>query len=656
MKKFIAALFVFLALFSVCNAKIEPRLSSKLNVLSSSEEISVIVYMKDGAPLSSLSGTRKDRIASMKRFSEISQAGVRSFLETKKQKVKNIAYQKFWSFNGLALKAPKEVIEEIASRDDVEKITENKTFRLPPRPAENLSTMSLSHLSSSVEDNIALIKADKVWDDLGFRGTGIKVGIADTGVLASHPDLTGKVSLQATFNSLGTQISSTANDTDGHGTHVAGIIAGGNSSGKYIGAAPASDLIVAKVFDDSGTATFAQVVGGVEWTITNGAKVVNLSLGSDAIGIADELWKDMVDNWDSVAKVLIVAAIGNEGPSSGTTTSPGNTPSALGVGAVLLSDDIWSGSSRGPISWSGTSYTKPDISAPGVSIKSSYIDSDQYEYMSGTSMACPHTTAVAALMLEANSSLEPSTIRTIIRNTAYRRGDTSYPNNNYGSGRIDALSAVTAATANDTTPPTIETPSHTAAGFKTDITVSAVIADDYTNSPSATLYFKNDTCVWQNSPMTKEAGTNNFNGVIPAASVISNIDYFIQATDGAGNTSRSPSGAPGDTHQIETSTTTNVVLSGLQTCPNPFAAGRETATFFYELSKPAQITVRIMNMRGETVKVILQSGSFGTNSFSWNGVLEDGRIASNGVYIYQVVAKDIEGSSTAAKGKLVVLK
>ena len=655
MKKLLAAFFVFFVLFSVCQAKISPQLFSRLNALSSSEEISVIVYMKDKVVISSLSGNRKNKISALERFSERSQRGINDLVEKKRPRGKKIAYKRFWTFNGFALTAPKEVIEEIAVRDDVEKVVLNKTLSLPPSPKESASLSSAHPMSSSVEDNIALIRADKVWDDLSFTGSGVKVGIADSGALATHPDLSGKISLQATFNSIGTQTSTDAPDTseDGHGTHVAGLIAGGNASGKYIGAAPGSDLLIAKVFD-SGSATFAQVIGGVQWLIDNEAKIVNLSLGSDSVGIADPYWKANVDTWDSLG-ILIVAAIGNKGPAAETTISPGNTPNALGIGNVASSDNIYSGSSRGPISWSGTDYTKPDIAAPGVSIKSACNDG-AYAYMTGTSMACPHATAVAALMLQANPTLETSTIRTIIKNTAYKRDEISYPNNDYGAGRLDAFAAVTAAAANDTTPPTIETPSYTAATFGENITVSAVITDNYTGTPPSVLSYKNDTQVWKNTPMTKESGSSLYNGVIPAEDVLSNIDYYIQATDGAGNVSRSPSGAPADTHQIETAQTTSVIISGLQTCPNPFAAGKENATFFFELSKPAQTTVRIMNLRGETVKVIIISGTFGTNSFTWDGIFEDGRIASNGVFIYRVIARDIEGSSASAKGKIIVLK
>jgi subtilisin family serine protease len=646
MKKFAAALFVFLGLFSISHAKIEPQLMSRLDTLSSSEEISVIVFMKEKPSISALSGNRRDRLPALTSFSERSQRGINDWLDKKKKVDKKVAFKRFWTFNGFALRAPKEVIEEIAARDDVEKIISDKVLRLPPRPAESLSVMSLRPLSSSVEDNIALIKADKVWGDLSFTGSGVKVGIADSGVLATHPDLSGKISLQATFNSLGNKISDTAVDTDGHGTHVAGIVAGGNASGKYIGVAPEADLLIARVFD-SGSATFSQVIGGIEWLIDNDAKIVNLSLGSDSVGIADPDWEANVDTWDSLG-ILIVSAIGNHGPGAGTTTSPGNTPKALGIGNVNSADDIYSGSSRGPISWSGTPYTKPDISAPGVLIKSAYIDGG-YEYMTGTSMACPHVSAVAALMLQADPTLAPATLRGIIESTAYRRNDVDYKSNDYGWGRVDALTAVGAVAA----PSTIETPAYSPspARYKEAISVSAVITNAYSDSLSTVLIYRNDTRVWKNTPMSKEAGSSRYSGVIPAEDALSNIDYYIRA-----NASFSPSNAPADTHKIEIEPAASLSLSGLQTVPNPFAAGRESATFFYELSKAGQVTVRIINLRGETVKILSQSGSFGTNSFEWNGILEDGTVASNGVYIYQVIARDIDGSSAVATGKMIVLK
>lgn len=652
MKKFIAAFFIFLALYSLSHAKIEPQLSSKLGTLIGSEEISVIVFMKEKPAISALSGTRGDKISTLNRFSERSQRGISEALTRKKQRNKKISFNRFWTFNGLGLTAPKDVIEEIAARDDVEKIVLNRIFRLPPRPKETTRLSSIKPLSATVEDNIAQIRADKVWDELGFRGNGVKVGIADTGVLSTHSDLTGKVLLEATFDlSTGSKTSDTATDNDGHGTHVAGIVAGGNNSGKYIGTAPDAKLLVAKVFNNDAepTASYASVSSGVEWLITNEADIVNLSLG-DSSEDSYDFFRGLVDIWDSDLNTLIVGAIGNDGPGSATTNSPGNAPKTLGIGAVDNSDDIASFSSRGPVSWSSVSL-KPDVCAPGVLIMSSY-NNGGYKTISGTSMACPHAAGVAALMLEANPTLTPSDIRERLKNTAFRKDEVDYHSNSYGWGRIDALAALSSV------PPTIETPSYTPipARFAENIVVSANILFSVSDASSSVLHYRNDTGAWLNSPMTKEAGSTLYKGIVPAADAISSLDFYIVATDGVGVWSRSPSGAPADTHIIVIEPASNLSLSGLQTVPNPFAAGRESATFFYELSKAGQATVRIMNLRGETVKVISQSGSFGTNSFEWNGILEDGSIASNGVYIYQVIARDIEGSSAVATGKMIVLK
>ncbi len=666
MKKFIVAFFVFLGLFSFSYAKIEPQLMSRLDTLSSSEEISVIVFMKEKPGVSALSGTRGDKISTLNRFSERSQRGISEALTRKKQRDKKISFNRFWTFNGLGLKAPRDVIEEIAARDDVEKVVLNRIFRLPPRPKDMPGFSSIKPLSTAVEDNIAQIRAEKVWDELGFTGSGIKVGIADTGIRSTHVDLSGKIILQATFDLDGNIIdAASAPDNDGHGTHVAGIVAGGNASGKYTGVAPSASLLIAKVFNNNPipSASHLSIAAGGEWLITNGAGIINLSLGGTA-GTADLTFKALVDIWDQDLDTLVVAAIGNDGPNSGTTSSPGNVPNALGIGSVDSIDNIYDGppglnegSSRGPIFWSSIEYTKPDVCAPGVSILSTFNNSDtSYGIGTGTSMACPHAAGVAALMLQANPSLDNSSIKTILKNTAYRKDGVSYENNDYGWGRIDAFNAVTAAIAGDTVPPTIEAPTNIGNSFKQDITVLSNITDNYSGAPEANLFFRNDTLVWRSAPMTKESGSSLYRGVIGASDVISDIEYYIQAADSAGNTSRSPSGAPGDIHAISVQQTTSMLLSGLQTVPNPFAAGRESATFFYELSKAGQVTVKIMNLRGETVKIISQSGSFGTNSFEWNGILEDGSIASNGVYIYQVIARDIEGSSAVATGKMIVLK
>ncbi len=654
MKNKLVALFIlFSVLFVLGNSKYEPELEKQLKSFSSSDEISAIFFLKDKPIKPPHLKMLSENINFLNSYSERSQVFVADFVKEKQKQGKKIDYKRYWIFNGFSVKAKKEIIEELSKNENIAKVFLNRRFKVPPTIRERAPKNKISPLSTlSVEDNIALIRADKVWD-LGYDGSGIKVGIADTGVLATHKDLLGKIILQATFDNSGNKISDSAVDNDGHGSHVAGIIAGGNNSGKYIGVAPKTSLLIAKVFNPE--ATYDSVTAGVQYLITNGAKIINLSLGSDE-NYADPVMETLVENAESL-NVLIVSAIGNYGPSSASTTSPGNVPKAVGVGATDNSGEIASLSSRGPIIWSGTTYIKPDIVAPGLSIKScDYLDPNDYEIMSGTSMACPHVAGVISLMIQANPALSIQNLKNIIKNSSIKKDGVSYPNNTYGYGLIDALNAVLSAKQGDIIPPTIESVSSSGNKYKQPITISSKITDNFSSSLETTILYKNDTLVWKNSPLTKEATSNYYSGQIDGNDVISNISYYIRAKDESGNESRYPSNAPNDTIQISVEEGTETIISNPTSVPNPFSAGKENTTFFYELSKPAQVFLKIFNINGEVVKSISVNGNFGTNTLTWDGTLEDGSIAANGIYIYIITAKGIDGSSSSTKGKMIVLK
>ena len=179
-------------------------------------------------------------------------------------------------------------------------------------------------------------------------------------------------------------------------------------------------------------------------TTNDGADVVNNSWGwvSDSPNMYDPI-KDALNAWIA-ANIVPVFAIGNDGPSPRTTSSPGDYPMALGVGATDSNDNIADFSSRGPVFWEGIGeIIKPDVSAPGVSVYSSVPWG--YEYWSGTSMASPHVAGTVALMISyARSqgiSLSVDTIKQLLKATAVDLGQ-SGPDNDYGWGRIDAFAAL----------------------------------------------------------------------------------------------------------------------------------------------------------------------------------------------------------------------
>ncbi len=256
----------------------------------------------------------------------------------------------------------------------------------------------------------------------GILGESVRVGIIDTGIDANHPDLAGKVIGFRDFSGKG---KTQPYDDEGHGTHVAGTIAGGNSSGTYIGVAPNVKLIVAKAFDSEGHSSDDHLIRAMQWMTdpdgnpaTNDyPQVINNSWGSDMtygnIDPEDTIFCQITETWMNMG-IVPVASSGNEGPGARTISVPGACPSVIAVGAVDENDNVASFSSRGSAKWASTDYIKPDISAPGNKITSSY-PGGKYATMSGTSMAAPHVTGAIALILQANpTSIPRDTRRTLI--------------------------------------------------------------------------------------------------------------------------------------------------------------------------------------------------------------------------------------------------
>ena len=233
-------------------------------------------------------------------------------------------------------------------------------------------------------DAAATIGARWIARSLGFDGTGVGVATIDSGVAAWHDDLEGRVAHFADFVNSQTA----PYDDYGHGTHVAGIIAGSgrDSDGARRGIAPGAHLVVLKALDVSGNGYTSNVIAAIDYAIANRAayniRVINLSV---AAGVYESYLKDpltLAARRAVDAGIVVVAAAGNHGrgadgdPQYGGIASPGNAPWVLTVGAAHdhrhrrdRRDDIVAGfSSRGPAAIDGSA--KPDLVAPGVGIES----------------------------------------------------------------------------------------------------------------------------------------------------------------------------------------------------------------------------------------------------------------------------------------------
>jgi serine protease AprX len=244
----------------------------------------------------------------------------------------------------------------------------------------------------------------KDMNDDGYDGEGIVVGIVDSGIDLSHPDL-DHINITAWKD----YVNGRANpyDDNGHGTHIAGIIA---AQGEIDGIAPKVKLIVVKAISGSGSGTDSDVADGIRFAVDNGADVICLSLGGRArfLNLGDDTASACEDAIDE--GVFVVAAAGNDGEDDdGDVASPATVNDVIAVGAIDENKNIASFSSEGENDGSlipprpprFDPDRKPEMVAPGVEIVSTWIN-DEYRFGSGTSQATAFVAGGVALLLDAN--------------------------------------------------------------------------------------------------------------------------------------------------------------------------------------------------------------------------------------------------------------
>lgn len=288
-------------------------------------------------------------------------------------------------------------------------------------------------VEKSLDVSVPQIGAPSAWE-AGFDGTGVRVAVLDTGVDADHPDLDGKVVAEANFSDA-----PTADDIDGHGTHVASTIAGSGaaSDGQNRGVAPGAEILNGKVLDDFGGGSDSSVLAGMEWAVAQGADVINMSLGAGPTDGTDPLSMAVNELTESSGALFVIAA-GNSGPVSVST--PGTADLALTVGAVDDGDQLADFSSTGPRS--GDYAIKPEITAPGVDIDAAEAGGSGYVELSGTSMATPHIAGAAAILAQANPEWAAGELKAALVSSARPNPDlTVYQQ---GGGRVDIMAALSA--------------------------------------------------------------------------------------------------------------------------------------------------------------------------------------------------------------------
>jgi subtilisin family serine protease len=331
-------------------------------------------------------------------------------------------------FSGVQMEIPRKFIPYISSLDYVKKIHLDNEIRI------------------FLDESVPLVKADKVWTNLSNKGKGIKISIIDTGIDYLHEALGS--GFGTSYKVIGgydfINMDDDPMDDNGHGTHVAGIVAANSSTLK--GVAPEASLVACKVLDATGHGSMSSIIQAIEYSIdpnddgdySDAVDVINMSLGG--AGTPEDPVSTAVNNASSIGVVVCVAA-GNDGTMGFYTIgSPACAEKAITVGNSSKSKTLHSTSSKGPSAY--IFFIKPDVLAPGTNIKSCLLSGGTI-LLSGTSMASPHLAGICALLKKEHPEWTPDEIKSAIKTTAEVL---SYEPMEQGSGFVDAYKAISART------------------------------------------------------------------------------------------------------------------------------------------------------------------------------------------------------------------
>jgi hypothetical protein len=465
--------------------KIESELQDELQLKSDGDLIKISIIMEaqyDQFVLRSKANNYRAKEAKrtfvvneLKYFAQESQREVMSFLNhfVQNNSVSNVT--SFWIFNGITCSATREVIEELSYMDGVLIIGFDREHTCIFEDANPRSTDPTREITY----NVLKVNANLVWDELGYTGEGVIVGIIDTGVNYNHNDLkTHMWDGGPDYPNHGWNFSGNNNnpiDDHSHGTHCAGTVAGDGTSGSQTGMAPDATIMAIKVWNSGGSGSATQMCSGFQFGVEHGAHVLSMSGGVGGGGSESERIQ-FRNTMVNVLEAGVIASIAAGNEHSGwyyqavpnqvrvpgncpppwlhpDQTTTGGTSSVICVGATDQNDNIASFSSWGPVTWQsipgyndypynpGMGLIRPDVCAPGVNIKScTHNNNSGYTLMDGTSMACPCVSGVLALMLSKKIDLTPAEICEILETTALHLSSTK--SNTFGSGRINAYDAV----------------------------------------------------------------------------------------------------------------------------------------------------------------------------------------------------------------------
>ncbi len=466
-----------LAALPAAAGSLAPGLARQLADRQPDDVIRVLVVLRDQVAVAALDarlstekagrGRRHELIvAELQQQAAVAQHDLLQALGADKAAGAVRGYTPHWLVNAVVVTGTVAAVRKLAARDDVRRVEADLVPELIA-PVSSWLPPTKQAAGIGITPGVVAIGARRVWQELGFDGSGTLVGIIDTGVDVNHPALSAR--WRGNFADPATAWLDAAEvgqpvlpaDGQGHGTHVMGTLTG-LADGDTIGVAPgaqwiATNAISAPVvtFDNAIIASleFMTDPDGDPATSDDVPDVVQNSWGvSEAFAgyiDCDSSWWDLIDNCEAAGVVLVWAA-GNEGGggNAGTVRSPAdratNPYNCFSVGSTsnhapfLISDF----SSRGPSGCGGPYAIKPELTAPGDTIYSA-LPGGGYIYRNGTSMAGPHVAGVVALMRQANPDVDVVTIKDILLRSALDQGLVG-EDNDYGHGLVDAYAAVRA--------------------------------------------------------------------------------------------------------------------------------------------------------------------------------------------------------------------
>ncbi|MFH1727553.1 MAG: S8 family serine peptidase [Pseudomonadota bacterium] len=451
MKKLTCVIFIMCLSWASANSKIDSYLADHFS--EPENEIAKVLIMIDDSEVLDYYTNEineyyfdyKTMVSMLKYIEEETQKDIRNDLNTKHYNGDTLVapVKTLWNCNSIVAYVNKKGLAWLTSRSDVQKILLDRDMQIEPgfpslSPFEEDDKPPVGYTYGLKKIGIDKLNEEMPW----LTGEGVLVGVIDSGVDGTHPELEGKIYKFKNMNSSDPNASDdNPVDYHGHGTHVSGTILGGNLSGAQIGVAPGAMLVASAAL--SGWSPYSNILEAMQWIMdpdgdpetADFPRVVNCSWHSGNAPSQEPFYK-AIAAWEA-ANIVPNFSAGNAGENG--LTNPKEFPSTFTVAATDMNDLIAPFSSHGPAIYLGDEFMKPEVSAPGVDIFSS-LPEGKYEKWSGTSMAAPHVAGTMALLFQIDPELTVDGVKELLISTSVDLGDEGW-DYRYGFGRIDAFAA-----------------------------------------------------------------------------------------------------------------------------------------------------------------------------------------------------------------------